>query len=414
MTRAVNQHGSSHGMPPARQHAGTRTAKPARMGGPGPSFKRVVFVIEQLRPGGGERVVSLLAVALAQRGVDASVICLGQRGQFGQELARRGIPVIALGSERGYDVQAAIRLAAALRRASPDVINVHDRSSLPYVMLAKLLGVRNPVVYTAHGLLFNTGREPRWRDRLAIRGVSAVTAVSEQVAARHAEHLAWHRPIVVIPNGVPDRQRSTSQRRAVRQELDTPESAFVFLAVGNIRPEKGFEDLMEATATLRQRGSPGGFAVWVAGGVNEPSYHEALLAQSRRLGLGGIVRFLGFREDVPALYSAADAFVLSSRSEGLPMVLLEAMTAGLPVVATRVGGVPDAVPEQAGLLVDARAPDRLSEAMGLLLRDKTLSQSLGEAARRHALANYSVDAMASRYLAAFEQVVSGRRREATR
>lgn len=349
-------------------------------------------------------MVTHLATGLAARSVRATVICLGQAGPLAQEVEAGGAELVVIGSTAGYDFGAIRRLKRALGRAEPEVINCHDRSSLPYVVLANLFR-RRPVVYTAHGLLFNADREPRRRHRMAMRGVRLATAVSEPVAARHREYLAWRGPLTVIPNGVPDVERDEKLRRSVRSELAIAEQATVFLAMGNARPEKGFEDLLDAAAAMKARGAgrgttPGvdGFRVLIAGKMGESSYCRDLLDQRRRLGLEGVVEFLGYRSDTARLYSAADVFVLSSRSEGLPMVLLEAMTAGLPAAATRVGGVPAAMGDGAGLLVDPASPDQLADAMTTLAADSDLRRRLGGEARNKALARYGVDAMVDRYI----------------
>jgi glycosyltransferase involved in cell wall biosynthesis len=120
------------------------------------------------------------------------------------------------------------------------------------------------------------------------------------------------------------------------------------------------------------------------------------------LQLDANCRFLGFRQDTAALYSAADSFVLSSRSEGLPMVILEAMTSGLPVIATRVGGIPDAVGNNV-MLVDAQNPDQLAEAMNQMLTDSELRRRLAEAGKRHVATNYGVERMVDQYLGWYRQ-----------
>jgi len=364
------------------------------------------LVIHSMAAGGGERVVAHIATGLVQRSVRTMVICLAEAGPLAGQVESAGAQLAVIGSNKGYDFGAIGRLAKTLRRFGPEVINCHDRSSLPYVVLANCFAGRRPVVYTAHGLLYNADREPRLRHRMAMKGVRLATAVSEPVAARHGEYLAWRRRFEIIPNGVPDAARSDAQRSAVRRELGIGDAAVVFLAVGNARPEKAFEDLLDAAAALASRhAGAAGFRVLVAGKMSDSPYCRDLLARRSRLGLEGVVEFLGFRSDTAALYSAADVFVLSSRSEGLPMVLLEAMTAGLPVAATRVGGVPSAVPAEAGLLVDPASPDDLADAMATLADDADLRARLGAEARRTALQRHGVDAMVDRYVAAYEAAI---------
>lgn len=371
----------------------------------GGGVHRVALVTSELRPGGAERVVAHLGAALRARGMEVRVVTLGPRGPLADDLEEAGVSVACLDSTRGYDVGCLWRLRGILRRFRPDVVHVHDRTSLPYVMAAARLGGSPPVVYTGHGLMFGEFDRPRRRHRWAARGLAAVTAVSGEVARRHAQYLGWAAPVDIVPNGVPDVARGPGERAAARDALGISEDAFVFLAVGNARPEKAFEDLLRAAALVRDAGDGRPFHVVIAGKVDDTPYCRDLLARHEAMGLALVVRFLGFRRDVQALYAAADAFVLSSRSEGLPMVLLEAMMAGLPVVATRVGGVPETVSEGTGLLVEAQDPKALAGAMRQVLVDGHLAQRLGAAARELAEREYSLESMTAGYLRTYCRVV---------
>jgi len=365
-------------------------------------IRRVAIVLSELRPGGMERVVVHLARSLTTQGVQPTVVCLQREGQLADDLTSQGISVVALESMRGYDLRAIVRLARTFHWLRPDVINVHDRSSLPYAVLANLLGSRRPLVFSAHGLMFDDGARAGLLCRLSALGVSAITAVSKEVADRHAGYFAWRDPIDIVPNGVPEVSRSAEVRKRLRKELGISEDAFVFLSVGNARPAKGFEYLLDAAALLRDSETQAELRCLVVGSVFEDPYGEMLRAKQKELDLGSSVHFLGFRDDVAPFYSVADAFVLPSRSEGLPMVILEAMTAALPIVATRVGGVPQVIGDGAGFLIDAEAPEQLSQAMLLLANDRTLCTRLGSSARARVREQYSLDRMTSRYLATFE------------
>jgi glycosyltransferase involved in cell wall biosynthesis len=361
--------------------------------------RRIALVISELSPGGAERVVVHLASTLLALSVEPTVICLQGKGNLAADLERQGLRVVALDSRRGYDVCALWRLARVLRRFRPDVINVHDRSSLPYVAIANRWAGCRPIVLSCHGLLLQALGGPRRRDRFAIKRVAAVTAVSAQTAQEYARFLEWPGKVDVIPNGVPVIDRDPALGDRIRHELGFSADTFVFLAAGNIKPEKGFEDLLEACATLRNRRPAGRFIALVAGTRSDEVYAQRLDSALAERRLSDTVRFLGLRSDTQALYSAADAFVLSSRKEGLPMVLLEAMIAGLPIVATRVGGVPEALQGgAAGLLVDPASPDALAEAMGRMMDDTALRPRLGTAARQSAKEDFSVERMARAYL----------------
>jgi len=368
--------------------------------------RRVAIVITELRVGGAERVIVHLACALARQGIKPTVICLGRPGPLACDLDAAGVPVVALGSTRGHDVAAIWRLARLLQRIRPDVINVHDRASLPYVDAANRLSGRRPVVFSCHGLLLDVVRS-RWCERFAMRRAAALTAVSEETGRRYVALLDWPGPVDVVPNGIPLPEPKAEKRLAARADLGLTHDVFAFLAVGNLKPEKGFEDLLEAAAVLRDRLGACPFTVFIAGGTSDEAYAQDLEASVDRLDLRDTLRLLGYRPDTQALYAAADAFVLSSRTEGLPMVLLEAMAAGLPVVATRVGGVPDVVTDgENGLLAAAGAPPELADAMARLVDDETLRTRVGAEARRHIRRVYSTRRMADAYLQAYRHAVA--------
>ncbi len=365
---------------------------------------RVAIVLSELRPGGMERVVVHLAAGLSKRGVPVLVVCLQNPGVLAPELNGNGVRVVALESYSGKDLSALWKLSKELRQFHPSVINIHDYASLPYVALANILALHRPIVFTAHGLLYEGFENLQRRNRFFSRFLTAFSAVSDKVANRHKEYLGWTKPVQVIANGVPSICRNLEQRNQVRDELGCRPGTHLFLAVGNPRPEKGFENLIEAVALLRDRfESVDNFVVAVAGTLTESDYCRMLLRKVDELGLQKSFKFLGFRQDTAALYSAADSFVLSSRSEGLPMVILEAMMAGLPVIATRVGGIPDAVGDVA-LMVDAKQPEQLADAMERFLSDASCCDALAKKGKDHVEQKFGVDRMVDEYIDWYERV----------
>lgn len=355
-----------------------------------------------------ERVVVHLAKGLASRGIATMVVCLQNPGDLAPELNGSGVQLEALRSLSGKDISALWRLRTLLWRFCPSVINVHDYASTPYAVAANWFAYRSPILFTAHGLLYEGFDGLRRRYRFFSRFFTRLTAVSETVAERHKEYLNWSGQVPVIRNGVPAIQRNTQLRDAVRAELGIMPNVLLFLAVGNPRPEKGFEDLIDATAILRDmEGRERDFVVGVAGKLIDSEYCRMLYRRVEERSVQDRFWFIGFRRDTTALYSAADVFVLSSRSEGLPMVILESMMAGLPVVATRVGGVPDAVGDR-GLLVEAANPEQLAFAMRRILSEEGLADRLGRAGREHAISTYGVDRMVDDYIACYEDMVAQR------
>ena len=349
-----------------------------------------------------------LAKGLSARGIATIVVCLQNPGELSQELEGTGVHFKALRSLAGKDISALWRLRTLLRRFCPSVINVHDYASTPYAVAVNWFAYRSPILFTAHGLLYEGFDGLRKRYRFFSGFFSRLTAVSEKVAERHKEYLSWSGHVHVIRNGVPAIQRNTQLRDAVRAELGIRPDVLLFLAVGNPRTEKGFEYLIDATAILRDtEGREQDFVVAIAGKLTDSEYCRMLHRRVEKRSVQDRFRFLGFRNDTPALYSAADIFVLSSRSEGLPMVILESMMAGLPVVATRVGGVPDVVRDR-GLLVESANPEQLAFAMGRIVSEEGLADRLGRTGKEHALSTYGVDRMVDDYIACYETLVARR------
>lgn len=358
---------------------------------------RVALILSELSPGGMERVVVHLANGLVARGIETMVVCLQNAGEFSTLLDKR-VRFEALASVTAMDIMAVWRMRNVLRSFGPTVINIHDYTSTPYLVAGNWIGQRKPIVFTAHGELYEGFDHLRGRMRFFSKGFSHLTGVSAAIVECHKRFLEWSGSSSVIRNGVPAMQLDKAAGCAVRDELGLADGEFFFLSIGNPRTEKAFEDLIDAVALLREQlGSERPFRVAIAGALNDSDYCRDLARRLDERGVGDCCTFIGFRQDTAALYAAADAFVLSSRSEGLPMVILEAMMAGLPVVATKVGGIPDAVGERA-LLVDAAQPAQLAAAMARLMREPSLAETLGSTGKVHVEGTFGVERMVDDYV----------------
>jgi glycosyltransferase involved in cell wall biosynthesis len=345
----------------------------------------VLLVITLAEVGGAQSYVAALLPALVGS-FDVTVAAHGL-GPLREAAASSGAQFVPLVHVRRAinpwrDLAGLLELVRLLRRERPDI--VHASSSKAGVlarMAAALTGV--PIrIFTAHGWAFGarggtTSRLYRWADRL-MRPLTTVTiCVAEReleagVAARTCDAAAT----VVIPNAVDVRGAPT-----VAGERETPR----IVTVGRLKAPKDFQTLARALSLLPQ----GSFEAEIVGdGPDRPELERRL----RGLGLTESVRLAGSRDDVPALLAAADVFVLSSRSEGAPVSVLEAMAAGLPVVATRVGGVPELVEDgQTGFLVPPGDPAALTRVLAELLEDRALRRRLGDAGRQRARREFDLD-----------------------
>jgi glycosyltransferase involved in cell wall biosynthesis len=195
----------------------------------------------------------------------------------------------------------------------------------------------------------------------------------------------------VIPNGIPLRRyRPDPEARArVRAELGIPAEAFVVGSVGRLAAEKDYPLLVRALAPMLGDAVR---LVLVGDGDHRQAIERSIPGPS-----APFVRLTGVRHDIPDLLASFDLFVLSSRTEGLPLAVPEAMACALPVVATAVGGLPSIVPSDCGALVPPGREDSLRQTIDGFVRDRARGRAMGEAARRHALAHFSVERMTDAY-----------------
>jgi glycosyltransferase involved in cell wall biosynthesis len=235
-----------------------------------------------------------------------------------------------------------------------------------------------------------------------VRALDALVAVSPETAkiAQSKERVAARR-LHVVPNGIPLRHfgPDTGARARARGELGIPQDALVVGSVGRLAPEKDYPLLVRAMRPLlgdRIR------LVIVGEGESRAEIERAVVPE-----LAKFVTLTGARRDVPAFLAAFDVFALPSRTEGLPLAIPEAMASSLPVVATSVGGLPSSVPGDCGVLVPPADEVSLRAALGALLGDRARARAMGDAARRHALACFSIDRMVD----AYERIYRANRRE---
>lgn len=315
------------------------------------------------------------------------------------------------------DAVAAARLAALLRRGRYDLVHVHGfKASLPGRLAAALVGT--PVVYTVHNFVFEAGggakrRAYLWAERLLTPVTTHYIAVSRALRDDLVSRVRLDpRRVSVIYGGIPPHSPAAPEAlAALRRELDLAPEVRVLLCAARLVPEKGVDLLLQAVAALLQASRAGDdlppLRLLVAGeGPAEPS----LRTLADDLKLQGSVAFLGHRSDVPSLLDLADAVVLPSRAEGLSLFLLEALSAGRPVVATAAGGMVEIVSDgENGLLVPVGDPLALAAALRRLLTEKELARRLGDKARESS-ARFTVEAMLQRTLAVYESMVEERNR----
>lgn len=363
---------------------------------------KIAHVIGSLGVGGGERVALDLASGQKRRGADVIAVSLEEPadGPMGAEYAARGVEVVRVRKRAGLDATLPLRLARALRRFGAEVVHTHNPPPLIYGAPASRLA-RAACVHTKHGA--NAMPSARRRlVRLASRWCDAFVAVSATTAEQaRAQREVDARKLATIENGI-DLSRFTPSeeaRQAVRAELAIAPHAFVVGTVGRLVKEKNQPLLVRAMAPLLSST----LQLVIAGDGPERAAVEAAVG-----ALGDAARFvhlLGARSDTPRLYTAFDLFALSSDSEGLPLVIVEAMASGLPVVSTAVGGIPAVVVDEGtGALVPPGDLDALSRKLAHLATAPTLAITWGAEGRRRALSRYSAERMVDDYFAVYQRI----------
>lgn len=361
----------------------------------------IAHLIETDGPGGAERVVADLAIHLQAAGTrNVVVLPANGEGWLERQLAGSGVAVERFRLNAPFSPACARFLAAVFRRHGVAVAHSHEFSMAVYGAWASwLAGVQH--VITMHGSRYYAAR---LRRRLAMRAAIAASgctvAVSHGLAGAMGVDLGLAPSrISMITNGV---RYLTPEPAGLRQELRLGGSARLLVAVGNLYPVKGHRYLIDAIALLARRHPSLHLAICGRGDLA-----QELAARTRERGLIGRVHLLGLRSDVGAVLAAADVFVHPSLSEGLPLALLEAMFAGKPIVASRVGEIPAALAHgDAGVLVEPENPPALACALDRVLTDSHFATALGERARRRARDEYDIARMVGRYAQVYSELLA--------
>jgi glycosyltransferase involved in cell wall biosynthesis len=367
-------------------------------GGPGLASStrrtRVMHITQDLMVGGLERVIVLLCRTLDRERFEPSVLCLRGAGGFAPELVEQGIPVHVLPwSPEKLDYFAFRKVGEVLRERRIDVIHTHNTGPFFHGALgATLAGVKTHI-HTDHARPFPDSLRWMVAEHVLSHLAYRVVGVSDDTThnLRHYEKIPESK-LATIPNGI-DLQPVRTDPARLRQELGISPATTVIGTAGRLTHQKGMEFLIQAAGLLAPR-----FPDLTVLIVGEGSEQNALQEMVRSAGLQDRVRLLGLRMDIPDLLALFDIYALPSRWEGLPMAILEAMAASLPIVASAVGGVPTAVREGVnGLLVPPENPVALAGALEKLLDEPQLRKRMGEAGRKRYEAGFTARQMTRRY-----------------
>jgi len=339
---------------------------------------RVLWLIKGLGPGGAEQLL-LSSAAVADRETFAYDVAYVRpdKDQLVKSLRELGVTVFRLGQSGSWLTDLRQRLGHY------DIVHVHSPLLAGAVrLLARSIarGRRPIIVSTEHNVWSNFSRPTRLLNALTGRMDDKRWAVSHEVKRSMWSPLATRTGVLRHGIDLGAAPPPPSSRAEIRRSLGIANDAPVVICVANLRKEKDYPNLMRAAATVLESHPD---AVFLA--VGQGPLETELAALHTRMGLGDRFRFLGYREDVRALLSAADVFALGSLQEGLPVAIMEALHQGLPIVATDVGGVGEAVTDGVnGFLVAPSDSGALASALIAVLEDPELRHRLGVASRTRA------------------------------
>lgn len=364
--------------------------------------RRVLHVINGEHYSGAERVQDLLALNLPRFGFDIGFACL-KPGRFAESRRSQSTPLVELAMQRRFDLRPAMQLARIARDEGYSIIHTHTpRAALVGRLAASL--ARVPLVHHLHSPTASDStrgwpdRINAWVERGSVCGAAALIAVSHSLAAYAAARGVPKSRIHVVPNGVP-----------VRGPLSVrplPSDPWTLGMVALFRPRKGLEVLLEALSLLLARGYK--LKLRAVGPFETSEYETSIRQLAARLGLDAAIEWTGFTNDVTAELDRMDLFVLPSLfGEGLPMVILEAMASGVPIVATRVEGVPEAVRDaQEGSIAEPGDPADLARAIARIVTGQLDWSALRASAHRRQADYFSDRSMAAGVAKVYQQVLA--------
>ena len=351
--------------------------------------KTVLFVIWSLGLGGAEQVVLRLASGLDRRQFTPLICCLNEPGVFATHAERAGIEVIALHKRGAVDLKMLIRLVRLMRERRVEIVHSHLWGANFWGRLAAGWAGVPAMIAHEHGMQPWRGRFHFLMDRWLAGRTNRILFASAQVMDGYLKQTGIAAAkCLVIPNGVAVSEVAHSKAE-LRRQLGWSDHERVVVSVGRLSPEKGYDDLLTAFAAT-QRQFPSARLVLIGDGDQRP----ALQQLQGQLGLNGEVTFAGLQDDVSRWLAAADVYVQPSRREGLPLAVLEAMAAGLPVIATRVGDLGQLITDgRTGYLVPAEHPEALAQILTHVLTHLNQQWSVIEAAQQTVRQHYSSESM---------------------
>ena len=371
---------------------------------------RVLQVIDSLRIGGAQKLTLTFMDEARKQGVDVTIVSLSEfkNGMaLAKPLEEKGAKVLLFSGEKLFSLNRLREFTRFVREGNFSVIHTHlTYANIIGGIAGRLTGT--PVVTSLHSTA--VGQHANFlRDtieNIMLRTTTRLIGVGQKVADVYKDML--NRDVVVLPNAVAENVAlSADERAALRTQIGLDTEQPTLVTVGRLSVDKGVDDLLDAFAQICQT-VPNAALLIVGDGI----LREELEARSQTLSLDENVFWLGMRDDVPNLLSISNIYISASRREGLPLSVLEAMMAALPMVVTAVGDVPKLVGDDAGLLVAHSQPNELAQAALNVLAMPEYGKALGNAGLARVRAEYGAEQWFMRLMKIYTEITPLAREQA--
>lgn len=362
-----------------------------------------MHIVLSLECGGLEKIAIELSAKLNSGTFNSCICCLDKFGELSVVAENKNVNVILVKRKPGKDLTLPFRLARAFKKRSINLVHTHNLVPLLYGSLAAKIAGIPVVINTRHG------RERKHIHSTIWNMNNALIAISKDAKN---ELLKWNtlpsEKVTVIYNGIDiDAYESGSQPAEAKKDLHLNPADFVVGTVARLSPEKDQRTLLAAFLKVAGR-IPGAKLVVVGDGILK----NELTNYSRMLGIADKVRFLGFRADINKLLPAFDVFVLSSLTEGISLTLLEAMAAGIPVIATNVGGTPEIIDDGiSGFLIPPNDAEEIEKKIITLFNNKELAARFSKSGRIKAKEKFSLNGMVDKYRILYKKFLDRKNHE---
>ena len=354
---------------------------------------KVLHLITSLEVGGTQRGLLLGLPRFNQEKYEHVICSLMDRMQMRNQFLQTGIKVKSLGVNTKTDMLALLRLRSLIKELRPDILHTYLlHSNIIGRIIGRLSDV--PVIIGSERTIGQVGSLGRILTKVT-NPLTDVVEVNSHIGAKAIKKDLGVplNKIVVIPSGLDtNKYLASSDRFRIRSSLGLSDKQHLVLYIGRLRPVKGVDKGLKGFKKVLQKHPTAHLAL-----AGEGEQSPTLQSLASELGIYENVTFLGIRNDLPDILSACDSVLIPSRNEGLPRVAIEAMAAGKPIIATKVGGTPEAIIDGVtGILVRPNDIDQMGNAISHLIGNVKLQKRLGAAGRKRAIQHYSVEKYISR------------------